>query len=78
MCTDASDRTAIRFELIDFKFWRISYDSTRELWTMICEDVTTYLYGDAASGRSIWSNGVRWGNWLGSSTSYGQQRYANG
>ncbi|WP_437648789.1 RHS repeat domain-containing protein [Sorangium sp. So ce362] len=77
VCTDARDRTAIRFEPIDFKFWQVTYDATRELWTIVQEDGTTRIYGDASSGRSTVQYGVRWGAWREASTSAGQQRYVN-
>lgn len=48
-------------------FWQISYDPVRELWRVVDENATTYIFGDQGSGRGTVDWGVAWGGWVGPS-----------
>jgi RHS repeat-associated protein len=64
------------FQLRSYEFWQIQYDTRAETWKIVKEDGSTFTYGglDAAAQAIQW--GVRWGNWIGSSSvRAGQERY---
>lgn len=75
----ASPVNLLTFQLRNFEFWSIQYDSSSEKWTVIKEDGTVFIYGDKNSGRNTLQYGVGWGNWLGDSAEItGQQQYVTG
>jgi RHS repeat-associated protein len=58
-----------RFQLRTSPFWKIEYFRTEQYWVVSGEDGNRYIYGrfpDTASDGLQF--GVRWGNWIGSST----------
>ncbi len=75
------------FETKNYQFWKITYYKSDERWEIIKEDGITYVYGGGkvlssdnwnytSDGNSIqW--GVKWGNWIGSSSrTQGQSQHA--
>ena len=56
------------FASTNYKFWDIQYRENGEIWTIIKEDGTTFIYGDQNSGRQTVQYLVKWGNWIGSSS----------
>ena len=70
------------FELENYKFWDIRYNTQTEEWTVTKEDGSQHIYGGQATDleQSPLQYGVRWvhpnRNWIGSSTdSDGQQPF---
>jgi hypothetical protein len=55
------------FEARNYQFWSISYDPKAQSWTIVKENGFVYTYGgDGDQAATQW--GVRWGNWIGSSS----------
>jgi len=58
-----------RFQLRTSPFWKIEYFRNEQYWIVTGEDGNRYIYGrypaTASDGLQV---GVRWGNWIGSST----------
>ena len=56
------------FQLRNFEFWSVLYDPANQIWTIVKENGFVYTYGGGhgTSGAAQW--GVRWGNWIGSSS----------
>ncbi|MBT2765566.1 RHS repeat-associated core domain-containing protein [Paenibacillus sp. ISL-20] len=73
------------YETVDYQFWKISYYPDFERWVVIKENGITYSFGggvciDNNGNKSCGQNqiqwGVRWGNWIGSSSlTDGQEQY---
>lgn len=69
------DGSAILYEPLDYQFWKIRYlpnpaSPTEEHWEILREDGSTYVYGLAGIK---W--GVKWNNWIGSTTVANGQPY---
>ena len=57
------------FQLRNYEFWSVQYDPTHLIWLIVKENGFVYTYGagsNADSNATQW--GVKWGNWLGSSS----------
>lgn len=63
VCTGTDGAGVSSWALTHYRFWQIRSDPRRDAWTVIDEDGTTYLFGDAASGRGTVDWGVGWGGW---------------
>jgi hypothetical protein len=62
------------FQLRNFHFWSVIYDPSNQVWTIVKENGFVYTYGsgtDTQSNATQW--GVRWGNWMGSSSQHAAQ-----
>ncbi len=71
----ASDNPFI-YETQNHQFWKIRCYSTTERWEITRENGITYVYGDKNSNRNTVQWGVKWGNWIGSSSvTTGQQQF---
>lgn len=58
-----------RFQLRTSPFWQIEYFRKEESWIVTAEDGNRYIYGRSLeTGDDGLQFGVRWGNWIGSST----------
>ncbi len=69
--------SASAYETKNYQFWKISYDDLIERWVITRENGITYVYGDNNSNRNTVQWGVKWGNWIGSSSdTTGQQQFA--
>lgn len=75
ICTEINGNTWT-FEGTIYSPWKISYSITDEKWTIIREDGTKYIYGDANSNRQTVQYVVRWGNWIGSTSESGGELQA--
>jgi RHS repeat-associated protein len=65
------------FQLRNYEFWEILYDTGAEQWRIVKEDGSVHLFGGRDPAASAIQWGVGWGNWLGSSSvRAGQQQYA--
>lgn len=56
------------FETRNYSFWKILYNPTQELWTIVRENGDTYLYGNLKSVNNSLQWGIAWDNWIDSST----------
>ena len=56
-----------RYQGENFRFWQITYDPSRQRWTIVHEDGNTWILGDINSGRGTVQWSVRWDNWRGAS-----------
>jgi len=64
------------FQLRNYEFWDILYDPKKDAWTIIKENGFTYTYGGIDSDVQAIQWGVKWGNWIGSSSQRaGQKQY---
>src|SRR5581483_10501858 len=71
---------ALVYETETYQFWRVLYYPLDERWEITKEDGTTFIYGgnaasnhtDAAGNRLSQGDsiewGIRWGNWMGTSS----------
>ncbi len=76
VCTGSSG-DQITFATENYAFWKITYDTARELWQIIKEDGISYYFGDINSGRETVQWSIAWDNWLGSSSqTQGQTPFA--
>jgi len=65
VCTGTANGTST-FQLVQYRFWQITYTPASQSWTVIREDGTTYTYGGTTTQNAVqW--GVCWGNWRGAS-----------
>lgn len=65
------------FELQQFQFWQITYDPAKFLWRIVKENGSVYSYGAETPTANAVQWGVRWDNWMGSSSRLdGQEQYA--
>lgn len=65
------------FQTRNYKFWKITYNPYKELWTITKENGVVHTYGNNTLANNAVEYGVRWGNWLGnSSLTVGQEQYA--
>ncbi len=66
------------FQLRNFQFWSVLYDTNTNTWTIVKENGFVYTYGsgtDKTSNATQW--GVKWDNWIGSSSQRAtQEQYA--
>ena len=68
---------AYLYETQNYQFWRILYYPDQERWEVSQETGITSIYGDKSSDRQTVQWGVKWGNWIGNSSSpFGQEQYA--
>jgi hypothetical protein len=75
---DGLDGSDWKFYPKAYQFWQIKYNPAAEIWTIIKEDGTKYIYGDQSSSRKTVQYVVKWGNWIGNSGNYnGQQQQAS-
>lgn len=64
------------YETKNYQFWKIRFYYTTERWEITRENGITYVYGDKNSNRNTVQWGVKWGNWIGSSSlTAGQQQF---
>ena len=65
------------YELENYQFWKIRYYSDYERWVIVKEDGLIASYGGLKTiDRKTIQWGVKWGNWLGSSSLIeGQEQY---
>lgn len=64
------------FQLRNYEFWDISYDTVNEKWTIIKEDGFVSVFGGETESDELIQWGVKWGNWIGSSAELaGQQQF---
>ncbi|HEY1351888.1 MAG TPA: hypothetical protein VGF67_19895, partial [Ktedonobacteraceae bacterium] len=62
-------RGVAHFQLRTSPFWKIEYFRDDQYWVLTGEDGNRYIYGRfPASASDGLQFGVRWGNWIGSST----------
>ncbi len=72
---DGLDGTEWKYYLKSYQFWKLRYNPTAEVWTIIKDDGTKYIYGDVNSQRKTVQYIIKWGNWIGnSSLGAGQQQ----
>ena len=65
-----------QFQLRNYEFWEISYDPAKNVWTIVRENGFTYTYGGTDPDIQAIQWGVKWGNWIGSSSERaGQEQY---
>ncbi len=57
-----------------YRFWKITYATASETWTVIDENGITYAFGNNASGHGTVDLGVAWGGWTGPSGTTTSQR----
>jgi len=64
------------FQLRNYQFWDVRYDPSHQLWTIVKEDGVTSTFGGVDRALAAIQWGVKWGNWIGSSSEpAGQEQY---
>jgi len=74
-----TDGSANVYETQNCQFWKIRYYPADEKWEITRENGITYVYGDQTNHPTTVQWGVKWNNWIGSSSlTTGQQQFAIG
>jgi hypothetical protein len=63
-----SDQNEKSYTVASGQLWKIKYFKDKDMWHVIKEDGTLYVYGGNENGTNSIEYLVRWGNWIGNSS----------
>jgi len=66
----------VSYQLRTTPFWKIEYERAAERWTITRDNGARFTYGRLGDRDDAVQWGLRWGNWIGSTTRGNAQRYA--
>ncbi len=69
LCVGKNNDQSLEYKTVAYQFWKILYYPQQEKWTIIKENGDTHTFGDINCRRNTVQWGVKYGNWLGDSSS---------